>query len=233
MSNRAQEQARNIERSKTYTSDEPKRAGAHVMRLPSGSTSDLRWFWNDAAGALGLKGVNTDSAGGGGGDIEDTHRVEAAARYREISLLLDRVGAAKTRVLQRYHQEAVWRGLEAFGVMAGVALVTGKAKAAYRADAREGRVNHAEFVSWLKALGDRTMLGLNVTPDDRGLKLAILSEAELMLSRACAAYEIAKALRVRERRAEVSARNAVIQLESHAHRRRLDTNQPYSTDETG
>jgi hypothetical protein len=232
MSNRAQDLARNIERSRSYTSDEPKRGAGHVMRLPGDSTADLRWFWNDAAGALGLKGMNPDSAGGGG-DTEDTHRVEAATRYREIALLLDRVGPAKTRILQRYHQEAVWRGLESFGVMAGIALVTRKAKEAYREDARDGRVNHGEFAAWLKALGARTMLGMSQTVDDRSLRLAILSEAELLLTRACSAYDVVKTLRLSERRAEKSAKNVLIRIESYAHVRRLETHQPFRTDETG
>jgi hypothetical protein len=233
MSNRAQEQARDIERSRSYTDDSKRAPIGQVMRLPQTSTADLRWFWNDAAGALGLKGLNTDGAGGGGGDIEDTHRVEAATRYREISLLLDRVGPWKTRILQRYHQEAVWRGLESFGVMAGIALVTRKAKAAYREDAREGRLNHGEFAAWLKALGARTMLGMSQTVDDRALRLAILSEAELLLSRACSAYDAVKTLRMSERRAEKSAKNTLIRIESAAHVRRLETHQPFRTDETG
>jgi len=202
------------------------------MRLPGDSTADLRWFWNDAAGALGVKANNPDGAGGGG-DVEDTHRVEAATRYREISLLLDRVGPVRTRILQRYHQEAVWRGLESFGVMAGIALITRKAKAAYREDAREGRVNHGEFVAWLKALGARTMLGMNQTVSDRSLRLGILSEAELLLSRACSAYDMVKTLRMSERRAEKTAKNTLIRIESYAHRRRLETHQPFRTDETG
>lgn len=231
MSNRSQSEARAIAESVGH-SDERQKPKETTLRLPQDSTADLRWFWNDAPGVLGLKAVNLDPSGGNT-ETEDTHRVEAACRYREISRILDRVGDARTRVLQRYHQEAVWRGLESFGVLAGVALITRAAKDGYRGDAIGQRAIHSHFVGWLQALSARTMPGHVVGHDDRELKAAILREAETRLAKACLAYETAKALRGIERKAEVSARNALISREARAHQERVTAGRPWGTDDLG
>lgn len=236
MSNRAEALQREIAASVSLNEDKrPDKATGSRLRLALDSNADLRWFWNEAPGQLGIKGMNPDG-GGGGKDSEEKleaveHRLEAAERYNQIKLLLDRIGDTQSRVLQRYHQEVMWAGLNSFGVLAGIALTTTAAKRSFRESSGVPRISHTDFVAWLRALSARTMPGFNIADDDREIRQAILTEAEIRLSKACVAYETAKVMRKRERAAESKAHNALIIRESRAHHERRAAGIPYPSDD--
>lgn len=226
MGNRAEAEKREIDAS-VDLDEAPKsetvrhRSVFDGSRLFQDSASDVRWFFSDAPGILGLKASNWDGRSGSV-DKEDTRVAEAAHRYETIAEVLEAIGHRRTLVLQRFYQEwskatVPWRGLEAFGSMAGLAVLTTVAKRAYKDD-HTGLVDHNEFLAWIRALSTRTMAGAKIAKDDAELKSKILSECDGMLRRASVAYETNKANQKKTRGIQAKARNRMIEDEARDRR---------------
>lgn len=182
-------------------------------RLPQRDANDIRWFWSEAPGILGAQGINpepdaprTSKTNAG---TEDTRIAEAAERYQRIDDVLSTLSVRHQRVLQRFYQDAVWKGLEAFGPLAGVAMVSESAKTAYRADRTTERAIQSHFIAWLHALSARTMPGMHCSPDDRSMKRAIHIECDRLIAAACRAYEASKLQLDRQRRLDRECRQAL------------------------
>jgi hypothetical protein len=166
--------------------------GASVYRLSSGDAEALRWFWLVAPGEMGLRAVNIDGAGGGGGDT-DPRAIQASERWRRINARLNAMPAGSVRVLQRtYATESVWPGLGAFGPMACIVARSEAAKRLYRAATGAGGAYRDGFERWLRALSAR-MLGPTKRQQsgDADAVAQICFDCDAMLARACSQYKAA------------------------------------------
>ncbi|HEU4728407.1 MAG TPA: hypothetical protein VFT22_10970 [Kofleriaceae bacterium] len=160
-------------------------------RLERRDHADVVWFFTSAAGDLGERGMNLEG-NRGKGEFDDMFKLNAASRYRRISWVFGAMPLKQARVLQRFYEPVVWRGLEAFGQFAGVALRSPVAKATFRRETRSMRASDAldgAFDVWLRALAYRVRMATkSVSQDDRDLVRRITAECDVMVSEACRSY---------------------------------------------
>jgi hypothetical protein len=174
-----------------------------TYRLDSSAAEDVRWFWNQAPGELGLRASSMQPTTHCMGQGDDTRALNAARRWRRVWKALTALRDEQVRVLQRYYAaEVPWRGLEHFGDMAGVALLSDVARRRFRDTTGAKRVGEQAFGAWLRGLSARIRGERGGASDeDRRLASDIISDCDLALYRASHDYANACAL-VRLRQAE-------------------------------
>ena len=109
------------------------------------SEVDLRWFYCESESALGLRSnfgaimaaLETGVSGGWtaeGAAAQADARMGAAARWRRIAERLRAIGQRRERVLRRAFVAHRFKGIERWGHLGGVALLTGRLKGLAKAD---------------------------------------------------------------------------------------------------
>lgn len=91
---------------------------------------DLRWFWTEAEGALGLRAAPIERSPGGTGE-PDTWAIHEAAwkrsgavlRWRRVHARLEVVGRAHEYTLRAVYEPREWPGCGCLGQLAGVAVL--------------------------------------------------------------------------------------------------------------
>ncbi len=159
-------------------------------RLTQRQANDVRWFWTDAGGDLGLRAMNLEPSVRSAADSDYSKAAAAQERYQRVNLIFDEMGPDHAWALRRFYEPAVWRGLEGFGVYAGLALRSGLAKRAFCRQTGHERAGHVVFETWLKALSHRVHVPKHTPPkDDRELVRVIVADCDDALTAACRQYE--------------------------------------------
>lgn len=85
---------------------------------------DLRWFFAEAEGDLGLRGIDYDRSGGEVDPHEiAARRIEDVARWTNVATRLRAIGTTHERVLRVAFTPHRWPGLERWYELAGVAAL--------------------------------------------------------------------------------------------------------------
>ena len=159
-------------------------------RLTQKQANDVRWFWTDAEGELGLRACNLEPSISGAGDFDDSKAASAQERYSRVNTIFDQMGPTHTWALRRFYEPAVWRGLEAFGGYAGLSLRSQKAKSSFREQTGHDRAGHIVFETWLKGLSHRVHAPKTAPPkEDRELVRVIVADCEDVLTVACRQFD--------------------------------------------
>lgn len=160
-------------------------------RLTQKQANDVRWFWTDAEAELGMKAGDIETMGRVQAVVpNDTRRAQAYQRYTRINSIFDAMPTGQYRVLQRFYGITLWRGLEGFGGLGGLALRSQAARRGFRDETHRAQASPAAFEEWLKALSYRYRLaGKSLSPEDARLARAIIRESDDMLGRSVRSYQ--------------------------------------------
>lgn len=84
---------------------------------------DLRWFYSEAEGDLGLRGQSLEPGLGGDSDPHEraSRRLEDASRWSDVASRLRAIGTRHERVLRLAYTPHRWVGLDDWFELAGVA----------------------------------------------------------------------------------------------------------------
>lgn len=163
------------------------------LRLSSQDEADLKWFWTEADGDLGLKSMfpqqmaQLQIGNGARGthtpkQLEpDGRLVEAATRARLVSRALETCRPEHVRILRAAYCESVFRPIRVlYGELAELVTRTDAARQAYR---RSRTTRSLE--EWLTRLAARAEKG---EAEPRRIVYQVRGEAEARLVAACRAY---------------------------------------------
>ena len=160
------------------------------LRLHPGDEEDLRWFFTDSAGDLGLRSnfmsvvrmIDQGVPQSGAPRDLDIHLIEAASRARLIQETLRRCDAASTEALRQCYGEPTPAELAVLGRAANLVRTSD-------ALAREHKASRSRKApdAWLQLLALRLTKG-TASPKDRQTALALTREAISLLAQAQRAY---------------------------------------------
>jgi hypothetical protein len=161
------------------------------LRLDPRSAADLRWYFCDAAGEMGLRSnfgamVAGLEAGGrrGGAPMKDMDPrvIAAATRARRITRVLEHLAAAHLLTLARVYGSSEHPGLESFGTLGSLFPET---QAAHRAHVVSQ--SRKPFETWLFRRAQRVSAGKG-SRAEQAFIIEVSREAEAMLAAASRAY---------------------------------------------
>jgi hypothetical protein len=175
-----------------------------VLLLSGQDEEDLRWYFNEARGALGLKSLQGNferqmieglSFGGHNGDHFSDFTAEHVARERRIRLALMHAGARMERALWfQYGPEQPEETVELFGRLGPLAVELPEVAAMH-----VGRRTRRELADWITQAALRARYG-EPTATDLDLAAAVGDGLTALLVEAHGAY--LQGLRATRRRAK-------------------------------
>lgn len=170
-----------------------------AYRLSSGDAEDLRWYWLDAGGDLGMRSFSLAGGGFGGNGDTDPKAIRASERDRRIRETLRLLGALGVRIVKPADERRLqifyakdpketWRGLGAFGPLAGLVPRSAEAKRLFREDTGAA-CRREDFERWLRALSGRVLGPAKLLrAGDVALVQRIVADCNAALALACRRY---------------------------------------------